>query len=236
MGGPGSGCALRFEPEVSHADWFARSGEPWTQLCSIGPSRFSRYARLFHPLRPGADPDDPDELVNLEGDLASEVLLRLLRVLERHTTTPQDCYFCLWEGFGDIHGGLSVGLLYATDDPPRADGQPPVVPPAFPPEVINGPRVRMPARDYLLFRGPLHEAGQWGAADLLPGVVRPINSPNLMWPADHAWFVATEIDLPWTGIGGSTELIETLMADESFDIEQVEPSAAPAYWRNGVDP
>ena len=228
--------ALTFEPDVSQADWFARSGEDWAQLCSIGPSHFPRYARLFHPLRPGGDPNDPYELMNLEGDLESDPLHRLVRVLERHTTTPQDCYFCLWEGFGDIHGGASAGMLYGDDDPRAAHWKPPVVPPAFPAEVMNGPRVRIPARNYLLFRGPLDEAGQWGAADLVPGDVRPINSPNLMWPADHAWFVATEIDLPWTGVGGSTELIEALMADESLDTERVEPSADLSYWRDGLDP
>lgn len=227
--------ALRFESDVSHADWFARSGEQWTQLCSIGPGSFSRYARLFHPLQ-GADPNDPNELLSIEGDLEPEVLRTLLRVLEQHTTTPDDCYFCLWEGFGDIPGSPSVAFTYLTGEPQGAGKEPMVLPPAFPPEVINGPRVRIPARDYLLFRGPLHEAGQWGATDLLPGVARPINSPNLMWPADHAWFVATEIDLPWTGIGGSTELIEALMADESLDTEQVEPSGELSYWRDGRDP
>ena len=72
---------------------------------------------------------------------------------------------------------------------------------------MEGPRVSIPGRNYLLFRGPLSQAGQWGAADLTYGHARTINSPNLFWPADHAWFVATEIYVPWTGIGGSAELL-----------------------------
>ena len=25
-----------------------------------------------------------------------------------HTTTPDDCFFALWDGYGDIHGGDSA--------------------------------------------------------------------------------------------------------------------------------
>lgn len=132
----------------------------------------------------------------------------------RHTLTPQDCYFALWEGFGTIYGTHPVGLRHRES----------AVPPAFPPHVMEGPRVSIPGRNYLLFRGPLSQAGQWGAADLTYGHARTINSPNLFWSADHAWFVATEIDVPWTGIGGSAELIRDLMSEGSFDIELVDPA------------
>ena len=71
---------------------------------SIGPSGFARYARLFHPVGPDDDVIDPHHLEDLEGDLDPDVLGRLLSVLARHTTTPQDCFFCLSDGFGDIHG------------------------------------------------------------------------------------------------------------------------------------
>jgi hypothetical protein len=224
---------LCHEPDVSNADWFTDRGEPWTQLCSIGPSGFARYARLFHPAGPDDDVNDPHHLENLEGNLDPDVLGRLLRVLARHTTTPQDCFFCLWDGFGDIHGSPSVGVL--TSSRTRRAGHQPMltVAPAFPPEVLNGPRVSIPARSYLLFRGPLSQAGQWGAADLVPGRLRPINSPNLIWPADHSWFVATDIDLPWTGIAGSAELVQDLITDESLDVELIELTRQPPYWRNG---
>ncbi|MBF6222557.1 hypothetical protein IU479_31160 [Nocardia abscessus] len=71
--------------------------------------------------------------------------------------------------------------------------------------MIDGPRLRIPARDYLLFRGPLSEAGQWAAADLLP--------------------------LPWTGIAGTAALIEELRADASPDVEEIEQSSSPPYRR-----
>ena len=226
---------LHHEPDVSVAEWFTRSGDPWDQLCSIGPSGFARYARLFHPLHPGDHDGDRQSLLDVEGHLESRTLQYLGTVLARHTTTPRDCFFGLWEGFGDIQGSPSITVMsWETPGPRAGRGRTgPTVPPAFSPEVMAGPRVRLPARDYLLFRGPLSQAGQWGAADLYPGQARTLNSPNLMWPADRAWFVATDIDLPWTGIAGSARLIQDLVAEEALDVERVEPSAHLPYWRTG---
>jgi hypothetical protein len=34
--------------------------------------------------------------------------------------------------------------------------------------------------------------------------------------------VATEIDLPWTGIAGSAQLIRDLMSEDALDVEQIE--------------
>ena len=217
---------LRHEPDVATADWFATSDAPWRQLCSLGPGGFDRYCRLFHPLHEGADENDADELANVEGNLDGTHLERLTQILARHTSTPDDCFFGLWEGFGDIHGSPAVAFFGLRR------GRPPEVPPAFPPEVLAGPRVRIPGRGYLLFRGPLQDAGQWGAADLAPGHPRPINSPNLVWPQDRAWFAATEIDLPWTGIAGTSSLVDELMADAVLDVEPISIATEVPYWRH----
>ena len=229
--------SLRFEPDVSQADWFAGRTEPWRQLGALGPGGYARYARLFHPAGQGDDAGDPDDLMNRRGDLEPATLQRLLTVLGRHTTTPGDCFFGLWEGFGWIRGSPSIAMYQGFVQRRLArQAVRLTVAPAFPPEVMAGPRVRIPARDYLLFRGPLGQAGQWGAAEMAPGQPRPGNSPNLMWPADRAWFVATEIDLPWTGIGGSVELVDDLLAAGSLDVERVEPGTDPGYWRGGTGP
>lgn len=216
--------SLRYEPDVAHAAWFTTRAEPWARLCSIGPSGFAQYGRLFHPLRDG-DEGNPDDLLNIEGHLEDAPLRRLAGILGRHTSTPEDCFFGLWEGFGDLHGSPAVGFF-------TSRGRAPHIPPAFPPEVMTGPRVEIPARRYLLFRGPLAEAGDWGAADLVPGHPRTLNSPNLMWPADHAWFAATEIDLPWTGVGGSVALLDELVADPLLEVELVSHTADLPYWRS----
>ncbi|GAA2738965.1 hypothetical protein GCM10009867_33060 [Pedococcus aerophilus] len=193
------------EPDLSYGEWFAQA-QPRSELSSRGPAVFASYAQLVHPVHEGDDPQDPAALLCVEGDLADRELEVLVDVLGQHTTTPGDCFFGLWDGFGDIHGSPSVTLISLDGEGPL-----PPAPPAFTAEVIRSPRLCLPGRDYLLFRGSLSEAGQWGAADLMPGWPRRINSPNLMWPADHAWFVATEIDHPWTGIGGSEALVDDLL-------------------------
>jgi hypothetical protein len=40
------------------------------------------------------------------------------------------------------------------------------------------------------------------------GFDRP--TAGLWWPADRAWFVATELDLDWTFVAGGTQLVERL--------------------------
>jgi hypothetical protein len=40
---------------------------------------------------------------------------------------------------------------------------------------------------------------------------------NLWWPEDRSWCVASEIDLRWTYVGGSSELIAQILSDERIE-------------------
>lgn len=68
--------------------------------------------------------------------------------------------------------------------------------------------VHMPGRDYYLFRGTLD-----GLLD--PPWQEPPFGPdtfgNLIWPDDHSWVVASEIDLDSTYVGGPVSLIEAIL-------------------------
>ncbi len=44
-----------------------------------------------------------------------------------------------------------------------------------------------------------------------------LQSPNLWWPADQAWCVATEIDFCWTYVGGSEECIAAIRHDAALE-------------------
>ena len=106
-------------------------------MCSIGPSGFSRYVRVPHPVDDGGVGEEhPDGIA----------LANLLRVLGRHTSTSQDCFFGLWDGYGHVHGGSAVAVLYTTRRPRWRDlwrqGPQLSVPAAFPAEVVQGPRSR----------------------------------------------------------------------------------------------
>ena len=208
--------------DVAPADWLVHSQDEWQSLVSLGPSDFEAHVRLFHG--PASMP--PDEVDQLVGRPPDDLLRRLHDVLAEHTTTPDECFYGLWDGYGDLHGSPSVAV--ATED-----GTQVVVPPAFPSEVMAAPRVRVPNRDYLLFAGPLADAGDWGAAPVAPGWPRrELAPPTLMWPADRAWFVASEIDLPWTGVAGTRRLVEVLEG-RGFDLERAGYGGYQPFWRTG---
>lgn len=76
----------------------------------------------------------------------------------------------------------------------------------------DGPRVELPGRNYALFVGPL--AGLQSLMD-----AQDEHSPNLWWPDDRAWCVATEIDLAWTYVGGSAALISDVLASPRLEAQ-----------------
>ena len=45
--------------------------------------------------------------------------------------------------------------------------------------------------------------------------------PNLFWPADHAWCVASDIDLLCTLVAGSSGLAEDLMVEPRLEAWRV---------------
>ena len=73
--------------------------------------------------------------------------------------------------------------------------------------------MRAPGRDYLLFRDPIVSIIAFLAGDeAFWG-----KSPNLWWPEDRAWCVATDIDLYDTYVGGSLECIEAIMSNPDLE-------------------
>lgn len=78
-------------------------------------------------------------------------------------------------------------------------------------------RLEVPSRSYLVFRGPLEAIGSF----IEPEWFGHAQSPNIWWPEDRAWCVATEIDMMDTYIGGSEECIQRILAHpdlESFPV------------------
>jgi hypothetical protein len=79
--------------------------------------------------------------------------------------------------------------------------------------------VRLPQRDYLLLEGPIDAAMDIGW--ILAGERFIPQSPNLFWPSDHAWCVASEIDLAFTLVAGSNDLAEALVAEPRIETWRV---------------
>jgi hypothetical protein len=93
--------------------------------------------------------------------------------------------------------------------------------------VLEGPHVQLPSRDYLLFTGPLAAAPQLGWTDPY-GFFFP-QSPNLFWPTDHAWCVASEIDLFCTLVAGSEALARALVGNPRLEAWRVQPADPIAF-------
>ena len=69
----------------------------------------------------------------------------------------------------------------------------------------------------MLSRGPVERAAANFAEE------PPEQSANLWWPDDRAWFVATDVDLMTTYVGGSAACIADLLAADGLE-------APPSRW------
>jgi len=190
-------------------------------VSSFLPGNLPAYARVYHPFdsngelstwrdqlalsgKQARDPAEAEDFAHYGtpdvqarvGTLAKPVIEVLLQHLGPATTTPDNCYFAVWEGFG----GSAV------------------------PHALT-PKLKLLHRAYHVFGGPIAAAlTSYDAMQFEhPGWPHHM-SANLWWPADHAWCVATEIDFAWTYVGASRACIDALLANPS--LEAVETSAA----------
>jgi hypothetical protein len=154
-----------------------------------------------------------------QGNVRPDLLVELLDVLAVSTPDDGDCFHALWEGWGWLHEGAWSLLTLGTDSlPPRSTA----AEPGLPADVLAGPRLLLPNRDYLVFRGPLDAARRMGH-QITDDWFSP-QSPSLLWPADRSWCLATEIDFDSTLIGGPQELIDALLHRPGLEAWPVSPA------------
>lgn len=176
--------------DLSAASWIVDGDQPWHTLVGFGPSGLPAYSRLRFLPDPAYQGQSEHD-VHLGADVPSETdqLRTVLDTLARYTSTPSQCYFCLWDG-------------WASNSEP-----------AFPASVLTGPKVMIPHRAYYLFHGALSDFGDWGAAEMWPGQPRlHLPDPAFIWPAERTWCVANDVDPHWAGIGADTSAIDQLVA------------------------
>lgn len=219
---------LRPEPDGAHAEWWLRQLMPWgvegVPVGSLVPSSFPAVCQVLHPwlVAPEGRAASWQEIAQehgcssvreldgtrtnfviplaneiggspTEGELGDETAATLVDVLSQATSTADDVFVAIWEGWGDI--------------PPQR----------FP----KAARIPTPKRGHFLLRGPLRGVLQSVAASRTR---RP--AAGLWWPADRAWFVATEIDFEWTFVAGDQDLIDALVADERLEVAPTRFDAA----------
>lgn len=187
------------------------------------------------------------------GQLPPDLVAVAASILAEHTSTPDDAFVAVWEGWGGLVGGMGYGPsrvlfpLTASGDAPRdaaaaqhaeflersahdqlenAFRKPTWQAGILSDEVSRGPRLRLPDRDHVLFRGTLAELADPGWEERVPwrdsspsefGQPATAESPSLIWPADRAWVFASEVDYDSTIVGGSAALIRALRADPRLE-------------------
>jgi hypothetical protein len=239
---------LSFITDISVGAWIARElrGNPGS-VTGMVPDRFDSYVRILHPaetcdgthvtwaevaatlgetmhacrqwhvLVGSSDPDTFEDsrwngMPPERGDLQREVLQSLCGVLGRHTSESEHCFFGLWDGWtwttlrsepkDETVPGVSHGSLRSFDQ-------------------VKVPRLELPGRQYVLVTGPVSAATEIREPDDRSGSRLAPSSPNLMWPADCAWFLASDIDIDSTLVGGSTKLIEAIIEADEIEAWQV---------------
>jgi hypothetical protein len=192
---------LTFCSDVSAADWITASGAPWQRLVTFGPPGFAAYALLR----------------------SSEQLGTLVDVLSGHTVDADDCYFCVWDGFGiDPDDVVYADEVVVREEDPNAR---PGLAPARGPSRPEPPKVVVPHRAYYLFHGSLSDISGWDAARGWPGRPRLDGAePAFVWPADRAWCVAKDVDPDWAGLGTGRDLMARLIADPRIDVVPADPT------------
>jgi len=125
----------------------------------------------------------------------------------------------MWEGYGWMRHQGQTGYGWLRADEPNTIRLPRVPRPKAPADP-NGEeaRVQLPWRAYFLFSGPIEAV----TAFVTDGTDQ---TPNLWWPSDRAWCVATEIDLSSTYVGGSRAMIERLLTDKRIEALPADPGA-----------
>ncbi len=219
----GFGAYARVLHPAEEPSWGTRLVR-WAEVAAWSGMPLDRDAQ-FHtialpPSRPAADAPWSSQGPR-EGSLYPPDAMVLAEIAGEWTSTPGQCWFCVWDGYG----WDNVAVLTAPGQPPAAPPPDPV-----PAAVRSGARVHLPHRDYLLYRGPA-AAVTWAGPR-----AGEEQAANLWWPQDRAWCVASEIDLPWSYVAGPAGLIERILADtriEALPAGPGDPVARVEDWVTG---
>jgi hypothetical protein len=172
-----------------------------------------------------------DPVLAVEGNLGRETVDALAAALAPPARGL--CHFGLWDGWGWLHAtAVALGFASADSGADAARAQ----------EELRQRHDRS-MRGVSSFVGacPLSDDVGGGRAMRLfdgpIGSVRAIGhdpfgdgsfsrqSPQWWWPFDRTWFVATEIDYPWTYLVGTDGLVTDVLASLPAEATPIAPSA-----------
>lgn len=219
---------MQWSEDVGAGDWLReRLDDPWRgTMHDVAPRGYPAYARIPH-----AD--------GREGRLEPETLARVVTTASAFTTTPDVAWIAIWDGWGGVlgfYGETPARAFLALDGHDDADAavearhrqmlarsisdpfnkvfrRPVWQPGILSDEISRGPRLELPNRDHVLFRGALAELSDADWPARVPWAEQIADwtaSPSLVWPDDRAWVLATDVDATATIVAGPEELVLAL--------------------------
>jgi len=204
------------------------SAATWQQVADWSGRRFHPLAHEKLSVSVRANPGPPPfSEAPLRGMLSteSEVCDTLVRQLSALTGTPSACYFAIWERWGILSGGWArfKAVAEGDEEPDTLDDD--IA--RWQEQVAQLPRLEHQYRSYLVGRGPIGVACELDSHLLGPEPSPELGlTPQLWWPEDRAWVVATEIDFDSTIVATTTAGAEALL-----DCEGLEALLVPADGR-----
>lgn len=199
---------VQYAATVNPAEWIegACRGAPGT-VGALVPNQYPLVMRVSAP-----EPDI-DDWWSAYRDLFAVIA----SVGERHTSTPERAWLAVWEGHGFANSSTRIAWKEPFDDTNRHARE--LEQARLRDEDIRRnasiraslrqiPRFDMPHRSYYLLAGPVSAANQLNDPGSAFGVTW--RNPDLFWPDDRRWFVATDVDFWSLYVGGDHDLITEL--------------------------
>ena len=216
---------VKVTDEVERGSWLLERLHGLTSVASVAGQGAEAYVRLLHPIWREArhdwsqqrwsdvaaaqgrvmhplvqwgrlhDDQDPYAPGSSIGWFDPVVLAALVPLLGAATTTPDDLVAGFWAG---------------------GSGQ----------RLVSRALLQVPGRECVLATTSVDELSvpDWGFGmklGWLPQVRR--ESMQLLWPEDHAWVLASEIDWDSTIVAGSRVLVDEILDDGRFEAFEVGP-------------
>lgn len=226
------------ETDLSGAAWVAEAlaAQPPGTVAALVPPVYAAYARVFHPAVRYVGLDDvhvPWAEVARANATTAHPAMQWGALTGSADFYTEDNQSPLWDdapAMGhlpeDVAAVLAAVLRRHTATPgdcwfalsAHGGGDPAV------------PTLAARGRAFWLVRGPVETA----AANLVPEPAS--QSANAWWPADRAWFVATDIDQVTTFVGGSAECVADLLAAPGLEVAEVPPSQRTTEDADTVNP
>jgi hypothetical protein len=235
---------LRPGPDARPAEWVLAGLRGFAQsVLSLVPAGFARYVRLFHPAYRTVGEGSARRLLPVRwSEIAAENGSRAHAGMQLAALTGS-------------HASREAGQTGVFDVPPADGSLPPAAAAAvarvlarhtrtpkrvwfavwegfgdLPNEVRRAPAFTAPHRVYHLLSGPI-DALTEGAYESAHR-----QSPNLCWPEDRAWCLATEIDLNTTYLGCDAVCAEEIVAVPDLEAVLIDPATGIDFASDALNP